>query len=368
MKSTVYFADLRATYKENLMVKIRKLLESSGLSETLKTKDLVAIKLHFGELGNSAFVRPVFLREIAASVKGAGGIPFLTDSNTLYAGTRGDAPSHMATATTNGFSYPVIDAPVIIADGLRGESETAVEINQQHFERVYVGSGIAHADYLLSVAHFKCHELTGFAGTLKNVGMGCASRKGKLAQHSSVTPKVKRRRCIGCGECLGHCSQDAISLADKKAAIHPDRCIGCGECILICQQGAVQVQWDRSVPVFMERMMEYAMGVLKGRDGKAIFVNFITDVTPACDCEPYNDAPIVGDVGIVASTDPVAIDQASVDLVNRQHGLAGSCLETHLDSGEDKFRGLYPQVDWSHQLDYAEKLGIGTRDYDLSVL
>jgi len=368
MESAVFFADLRATYKENLMVKIGRLLDATGLPETVKARDLVAIKLHFGELGNSAFVRPVFLREIVGSVRDAGGVPFLTDSNTLYAGTRGDAPSHMATAIRNGFAYPVVGAPIIIADGLRGKSDAVIEVNQRNIQRAYVASEIAHSDYLLSVAHFKCHELTGFAGAMKNLGMGCASRRGKLSQHSGLNPKVKRRRCVGCGDCIDHCSQSAISLKENKAGIHAEKCIGCGECILICPEGAVQVQWDKSIPVFMERMVEYAMAVLKGRHGRSAFLNFVTDVTPACDCEPYSDAPIVRDVGIVASRDPVAIDQASVDLVNRERGLPGSRLETHMDPGEDKFSGLYPQVDWSHQLDYAEKLGIGTRKYDLKVV
>ena len=368
MKSAVFFADLRATYNENLMVKIGRLLDSAGLSSTVTAGDLVAVKLHFGELGNSAFVRPVFLRTIVEAIKATGAIPFLTDANTLYAGTRGDAPSHMTTAIQNGFAFPVVGAPIIIADGLRGKSETIVDIGQRHFQQVYIGSEIAHSDRLISVAHFKCHALTGFAGTLKNLGMGCASRSGKLSQHSSVNPKVKRNRCIACGDCIGHCSQDAISLKDGKADIDSEKCIGCGECILVCAQGAVQVQWGKSIPVFMERMIEYAMGVLKGRGGNAIFINFVTDVTPACDCEPYNDAPIVRNIGIVASTDPVAIDQASVNLVNQEQALPGSCLEANLAPGEDKFKGLYPQINWEHQLDYAENLGIGTRNYDLTYL
>lgn len=368
MKSTVFFADLRATYTDNLMGKIGRLLDSAGLSSTATARDLVAVKLHFGELGNSAFVRPVFIRTIVECIKATGATPFLTDSNTLYAGTRGDAASHMGTAIQNGFAFSVIGAPTIIADGLRGKSETSVVIDQKHFQQVYIGSEIVHSDRLISVAHFKCHALTGFAGTLKNLGMGCASRSGKLSQHSSVNPKVKRKRCIACGDCIDHCSQDAIALKDGKAGIDSEKCIGCGECILVCAQGAVQVQWDKSIPVFMERMVEYAMGVLKGRVGNAIFMNFITDVTPACDCEPYSDAPIVRNIGIVASTDPVAIDQASVDLVNQEQALPGSCIEDNTAPGEDKFRGLYPKIDWEHQLDYAESLGIGTRNYDLRIL
>ncbi len=373
MKSTVYFIDLRATYKENFIGKIGRLLDTAGLSDVIDKRDLVAVKLHFGELGNTAFIRPVFLRKIVEMVKSVGGDPFLTDCNTLYAGTRSDAPHHLKTAIQNGFAYPVVDAPVIIADGLRGKSENAVTINQKQFKRVYIGSEINQADALISVAHFKGHELSGFGGTIKNLGMGCASRKGKLAQHSTLTPKVKTKKCIGCGDCISHCSQHALSLferkvkekVEKKAVIDPEKCIGCGECILICPNNAIQIQWNQSIPVFLENMVEYTMGVIKGKKNKVLFLNFINNVSPACDCMDHNDAPIVRDIGIVASTDPVAIDQASVDLVNNEHALPDSCLTTNTKSGEDKFRGIYPDVDWTIQLDYAESIGIGTRLYDL---
>ena len=365
MKSKVYFINLRATFKENFVAKIDRLLNTAGLAATVSKRDLVAVKLHFGELGNTAFIRPVFLRKIVQSIKGTGGVPFLTDSNTLYAGTRSDSPNHIMTAIQNGFSFSVVDAPVIIADGLRGRSEIPVIINQKNFEQVYIGADIVHADSLVAVAHFKGHELTGFGGTIKNLGMGCASRRGKLAQHSTLSPKVVKKKCIGCGDCAGHCSQEAISIINEKAVIDQEKCIGCGDCIIICPNSAVQIQWNQSIPVFLENLVEYTMGVLKGKEGKTLFVNFITDVSPACDCMPLNDAPIVRDIGVVASTDPVAIDQASVDLVNKEESIKSSCLKTNTKPGEDKFRGIYPKVDWTIQLDYAENLGLGTRNYEL---
>ncbi|MBW2568420.1 MAG: DUF362 domain-containing protein [Deltaproteobacteria bacterium] len=365
MKSKVYFCDLRTTYKENLPEKIGRLLDTAGLSEVITQRDLVAVKLHFGELGNTAFIRPVFIKKIVESIKSHGSIPFLTDCNTLYAGTRSDAPNHHKTAISNGFAYSVVKAPVIIADGLRGQSEIAVTINQKHFKKVYIGSEIIHADSLLSVAHFKGHELSGFGGTIKNLGMGCASRRGKLAQHSTVAPKVKRKKCKGCGDCIPHCPQQAISLIKEKAVIDPKKCIGCGECIIMCPNGAIQIQWNQDIPIFMENMVEYTMGVLQNKKDRALFLNFIIDVSPACDCIAHNDAPIVRDIGIVASKDPVAIDQASVDLVNIEHALPGSCLKTNIKSGEDKFRGIYPEIDWKIQLEYAEKTGLGNRDYEL---
>lgn len=364
MTSKVFYIDMRATMKENFMDKIGRLMETAGLCEIIATRDLTAVKIHFGELGNSAFIRPVYLRKVVQTIKQAGGLPFLTDANTLYAGTRSDAPRHLTTAIQNGFDYAVVEAPLVIADGLRGKNETAVPINQRRFASVYIGTDIVEADALVSVAHFKGHELSGFGGTIKNVGMGCASRKGKLAQHSSLSPGVGEQ-CIGCGECLDHCSQNAIAMVDEKARIDSEVCIGCGECILICPNEAIGVQWNQSIPVFLENMVEYTMGVLTNKVQKAFFINFITDVSPACDCHPTNDAPIVKNIGVVASIDPVAIDQASVDLVNAEPALAGSGLKTNTDPGQDKFKGIYPKVDWPIQLDYAQQLGLGNRAYEL---
>ena len=365
MSSKVYFIDMRATSKESFSAKIGRLLETAGLTACIEKRDLTAVKIHFGERGNTAFIRPVYIQRVVEMIKQAGGIPFLTDANTLYAGTRGVAPTHLTTAIQNGFAYAVVQAPLIIADGLRGKNETAVAIHQKRFESVYIGTDIVEADAMVSVAHFKGHELSGFGGTIKNLGMGCASRKGKLAQHSTLSPAVSGEACIGCGECRDHCSQEAIAITDQKAQIDPDACIGCGECILICPNEAIAVQWNQSIPIFLENMVEYTMGVLKGKAQKAFFINFITDVSPACDCYPANDAPIVKNIGVVAATDPVAIDQAAVDLVNAEAALPGTRLTTNTGPGQDKFKGIYPNVDWEIQLDYAQELGLGTRSYEL---
>jgi uncharacterized Fe-S center protein len=368
MPSQVYFIDLRATPKESFLKKLDRLVETAGLSAMIKKRDLTAVKLHFGETGNTAFIRPVYLRQIVAALKTAGGVPFLTDANTLYAGTRSDAAHHLSTAVHNGFAYAVVEAPLVIADGLRGKSETAVPVHLKHYDEVYIGTEIVQADALISVAHFKGHELAGFGGTLKNLGMGCASRRGKLAQHSTLSPKIDPEKCIACGECAEHCPQAAIAVADDAARIDEERCIGCGECIVICPNEAVSVQWNQAIPVFLENMVEYSAGVLKGKAGKALFLNFITHVSPGCDCYPANDAPIVRDIGVLAASDPVAIDQAAVDLVNQEPALAGSCLKTNTQPGQDKFRGLYPEVDWAVQLEYAQQLGLGQRDYTLVTL
>jgi hypothetical protein len=357
--------DLRAKANNNLMDKIEKLLKAAGIEDCFQPRDLTAIKIHFGEYGNTAYIRSNYVRKIIQMIKSLEAIPFLTDANTLYAGTRSDAPTHLQTAIWNGFSYAVMEAPLIIADGLRGKTETAVEINQKNFKHVYIGKEIVESDALISMAHFKGHELSGFGGTIKNLGMGCASRKGKMAQHSSISPRIIKKKCQACAQCLNHCSQQAISIVDKKARIDQSKCIGCGECILICPEEAIQVAWNQDVPTFLEAMVEYTAGVLKGKEKKSIYMNFITDVAPACDCYPHNDAVIVGDIGIVASRDPIAIDQASVDLVNQAEGNPHSCLSSALESGGDKFKALYPNIDWPIQLDYGEKIGLGSRDYEL---
>ena len=365
MASEVFYSDLRATPKENLFFKLNSLLERVDLKSRIKKDNLVAVKLHFGERGTTAYIRPIFIRRIVDKIKDYGGRPFLTDCNTLYGGERGNAVSHIVMAIENGFDYAVVGAPLIISDGLKGSSAVKVKIDKEMFKQVSIGKEIFHSDSIVSVAHFKGHELSGFGGTIKNLGMGCGSRVGKLQQHSSVSPSIKKKLCIGCGDCVEWCAQDAISLIDEKAKIDPKKCIGCGECFLICKQEAIQAKWNEMGPSFQKKMVEYTLGVLKGKEEKSVFINFITEVSPACDCYPCSDVPIVPDVGIVASTDPIAVDQASVDLVNQQPGNTNSVLKGNFDPGGDKFRGIYPQIDWTVQLKYGEEIGLGTREYEL---
>lgn len=369
MASKVYFIDFRATFQENLMEKIKRLAKTAGLDDIIAKNELAAIKLHFGELGNTAHIKPVFVGTIVEAVKETGANPFLTDTNTLYAGARSSSPDHLTTAVKNGFAYSVVGAPVVIADGLRGKSDTVTKINQKNFDEVYIASDIHHADSMVSLAHFKGHELSGFGGALKNLGMGCSSRRGKLAMHSTVSPKIKAKKCIACKECIRHCPADAITLNEKKkAVINRDTCIGCGECIVVCPTEAVQIQWNQKVPVFLEKLVEYSYGAVQNKKDKVLYINFINNVSPLCDCIGHNDTPIVRDIGIVASTDPVAIDQASFDLVNKEAAFTDSCLKTNTAPGEDKFNGMYPYGDWEAQLKYAEELGMGTRAYELEHL
>lgn len=363
--SKVYFTDLRTTANRNLLDKIVELMSAARVDETIGKNHLVAIKVHFGELGNTAYLRPVFLRRIAKRIREAGGKPFLTDTNTLYTGSRSDTVSHLTTAIHNGFDYSSVECPILIADGLRGASGARVSIAGDILKEVHIAREIADADALVAVTHFKAHELSGFGGCLKNLGMGCATREGKLVQHSTVAPRVNAEKCKGCKLCQGYCPAGAISLVSKKASISGRKCIGCGECILICPFQAIEIQWNESPDIFQKKMIEYASGALKGKAKRSLFINFVVQVSPACDCYPHSDAPIVRDIGILASDDPVAIDAASCDMVNNETSLPCTAIKHTLHGGEDKWRSLFPEIDWNIQLNHAEKIGLGTRKYTL---
>jgi uncharacterized Fe-S center protein len=374
MKGPVFFSDLKVESGKTLLDKLDILLDRADLKGKIRERDLVAIKLHFGEKGNTAYIRPIFIRRVVDRVKQYKGKPFLTDTNTLYIGSRSEAVSHLTTAFENGFTESVVNAPILIADGLRGNSAIKVRIDKPIFKTVPIAREIYMTDALITVTHFKGHELSGFGGALKNLGMGCSSREGKLSQHSNISPQVKGKACKGCQICLSWCPQSAISMVSKDsgpedkhsiALIDSKNCIGCGECILACPSGAIQIKWNESIPIFQKKMVEHAYGAIQKKKGKILYLNFLTQISPACDCYGYSDTPIVNDIGILSSEDPVAIDQASVDLVNGEPGNRSSKLPGAWEPGENKFRAIYPEVDWNIQLAYAEEIGMGTREYEL---
>ncbi|MDW7673449.1 MAG: DUF362 domain-containing protein [Bacillota bacterium] len=361
----VYFVNLRATSKnDSLLAKLEKALQKANIKEKISEDDLTAIKLHFGELGNTTYLRPVFFRKVVEQIKNYGGKPYLTDTNTLYVGSRANAVDHLNTAIANGFGYDSVNAPLIIADGLTGKNFIEVEINKKHCKKVKLAGDIVNAQSIVAVSHFKGHMLTGFGGTLKNLAMGGASRGGKQVMHSSLLPEVTEA-CIGCATCQEWCPANAIEMVDDKAVIAPDICMGCGECPVSCPIRAIKIQWADTTSNVQERIAEYAYGLLKGKENKAIFINFLTDVTPDCDCVGWSDRPIVPDIGILVATDPVAIDQASVDLVNQQQGFVDSALGKNHAPGEDKFRGVHQKIDWSVQLAHGQAIGLGSRSYKL---
>lgn len=363
--SKVYSTDLRTKSGRNLYQKLALLFDRAGFGEIIEEKGLTGIKIHFGERGGSAFIRPIFIRPIVEKVREAGGKPFLVDTNTLYTGSRSNSYDHLLLAEEHGFTSTVTGAPLLIADGLRGQSSQEVRIDGEHIKKAHIASDIAYCDALIGVAHFKLHLGTGFGGAIKNMGMGCASIAGKLAQHTNVRPKVKAKLCTNCKRCLDYCLPQAIEIREGKAYIVEENCTGCGECISICPTRAVKVRWDVASRDLQERMVEYHLAVTKQKKGKIGYINFLLNITPNCDCLDRSDAPLVPDIGILASQDPVAIDQASVDLFNGTRGLKNSALKDSFHPGEDKIKDIYPEIDYGVQLAYGERIGLGKRKYEL---
>ncbi|MFW3146427.1 MAG: DUF362 domain-containing protein [Thermoplasmatota archaeon] len=365
MSSKVYFADLHARKEsDNRTNKIKRLFDAAGFGEFLSEKDLTAVKIHFGERGGDAFINPIYVRAVVDKIKENGGKPFVTDTNTLYRGKRHNSVDHIETAILHGFDFSVVGAPVIIADGLKGRNVRWVVINAKHFEKVRIAADIHTADAMIVMTHFKGHEMAGFGGAIKNLAMGGGSAYGKMDQHS-VRPKVDKEKCIGCGTCIEICPVDAHVLEGCKVSIRKEICIGCGECITVCPQDAIYTSWEAEISEFLERMTEYAYGTSSTKRGKIGYINFLTRISPDCDCFPWSDHPIVPDIGILSSTDPVALDRACYDLVNQQPGYEGTKLKGGFKPGEDKFRGMRPEVDAQIQFRYGEKLGLGSQDYEL---
>ncbi len=364
MESKVYFTSVHSHGKqESLLAKMQKLFDKAGFGDMISKDDIVAIKMHFGEKGNTAYIRPTFARQIVDKIREKGGKPFLTDTNTLYNGSRANGVDHYETAIRNGFSYAVVNAPIIIADGIYSKNSVEVEINKKHFDRVKIAKEIESVSKMIVLSHVKAHETAGFGGAIKNLAMGCAPAAGKQQQHSVMNPRVSSK-CVGCETCLKYCPAAAITKEGERALIG-ETCIGCGECISMCPIRAISPQWDTEIPLFLERLVEYAYGAVKSKEDNVGYINVLMNITPLCDCVGFSGAYIVPDIGILASKDPVAIDMASYDLVNEQSGNHNSSLKCNHEKGGDKFKGLYNNVDATRQFSYGEEIGLGNRKYDL---
>lgn len=364
MISEVYFTNMTSDNpKDSLFLKLQRLYERTGFSGIIGENDKVAIKTHFGEIGNTAYIQPQYARKIVDLLKKVNAKPFLTDTNTLYHKHRDNSIDHLETATKHGFTYSVINAPVIIADGLNGTSDVDVEINGETFETVKIARDIHDSDAMIVLSHVKGHILSGFGGTLKNLAMGCASRRGKIDQHKIAAPFISKIACLACNDCTDACPENAISV-DTMAHIDYEKCIGCNDCIGACPKNAIKLNKINSKE-FIKAMMEYAYGSVKNKDDYVLYINFLTNIAPDCDCNPYSDRPIVKDIGILASYDPVAIDKASYDLINNELGLDNSALTCNHSKGEDKFRGVWKNIDGTLQMDIAEKLNMGTKEYKI---
>lgn len=363
--SDVFFVDARVSSNRGLLHKFGDLVDRVGL-DFVEKDDHVAVKVHFGDAGTTRYVRPLFAREVVDRVKQREGYPFLTDTLTLYRGARSRAPTHLELAIRNGFGFAQVDAPLIIADGLLSRDFHEVAVDGRHFQHVRIASAAHQADALICLSHFKGHLAAGFGGTIKNLSMGLATRSQKQQMHADVRPSLgDPDQCVGCGECEDICPAEAAVVSDGLAQFDDEKCIGCAECIAVCPEDALKILWNESPTGLQEKMVEVAAGALESKRDRALFFNFVIEVTPDCDCFPFSDTPFVQDIGILASTDPVAIEQASIDLVNAQPGLPGSKLTGAMEPGGDKLRNLYPTIDWTRQIEYAEELGLGSRSYDL---
>lgn len=372
-RSKVYMTDLRCRPGVSLLNKLEKLMRTAGIGEINFERKLVAIKMHFGEPGNLAFLRPNYAKVVADVVKSLGGVPFLTDCNTLYPGRRKNALEHLDAAYENGFSPLSTGCQVIIGDGLRGNDDVEVPVEgAEYIQTAKIGKAIMEADVIISLSHFKGHEQTGFGGAIKNLGMGCGSRRGKMEQHAQGKPMVAPRRCVGCRRCATQCAHGAITFGeDRKASIDWDKCVGCGRCIAVCNTDAIRPGNDAAMEELGCRMAEYAKAVVDGRP--QFHISLVIDVSPYCDCHGENDLPIVPDVGMFASFDPVALDQACADACNNMPPIPGSQLDDNLKtpgfcSCGDHFTDSTPITDWRVCTEHAEKIGLGTREYELVVV
>ena len=368
-KSKVYFTDFRTRVGVSLTEKLQRLIKKAGITDIDMDGKFVAIKMHFGELGNLSYLRPNYAKAVADVVKECGGKPFLTDCNTLYPGSRKNALEHLDCANINGFNTITTGCQIIIGDGLRGTDDITVPVrNGEYCKEAYIGRAVMYADIFISLTHFKGHESTGFGGTIKNIGMGCGSRAGKMHQHNSGKPIVHDDLCRGCRRCAKECGSDAITYENGKAVINQDICKGCGRCIGACAFDAIENQNWNANEILGRKMAEYSQAVCDGRP--TFHISLVRDISPNCDCHGENDAPILPDVGIFASFDPVALDQACVDaclhatpMPNSQ--LSDNLADPHWHHHHDNFLDSNPNVRWKETLEHAEKIGLGTREYEL---
>lgn len=366
MKSRLYFTSFRSSFSDPFPARFDKLLKKAGFENSFKKNEFVGLKTHFGEVGNMGFIQPAYIRQIVEYYKKNPVRLFVTDTNTIYTGSRSDAVSHLHNAYANGFSYATLGVPVIIADGLLGLDFTEVAIDKEIYKKVKIARAVSEVNKLLVVSHVKGHMVGGFGGCLKNLGMGCAARPQKYTMHSTMNPFVLKKKCVGCAKCIPWCPSGAISLAEGRAVISNEKCVGCGECIEVCPENAIEINWNAEAHRVQKAWTETAFGVVKKiKPENILYINFINNVTPDCDCFGFSDNPIVPDVGVLAGTDPVAIDKASVDLINEQEGSSNSKLKNSFKKGADKFRDIFPLINWKVQIVHAEALGMGTQDYEI---
>lgn len=374
MASQVYFAKLTIKNPaDNKLAKIRRICKACALEEKVKPLEdtsedqLVAVKVHFGERGNDTYVHPTFVREVVDQIREAGAHPFLTDTCTLYKAFRHNGVDHLETAYLHGFTPYVVNAPVVIADGVNSNAWREVPVGLKHFEKVKIADAYLSSNAMVVISHFKGHAFGGFGGAIKNLAMGCAPREGKIDQHGRNI--VITDNCVGCGQCVKICPQQALRLEKSEKGRHcvidKEKCFGCYECMSVCKYGGIGIDMPNEYEDFSERMVEYAYGAIKGKEGRLLFISFLMNITPQCDCAGWSDPVLVPDIGILASTDPVALDTACFDMVRDTPSLRKIGDHECHTTGYDKFQAEHPQTRGYHQVVYAESIGMGSRKYEL---
>ncbi|TEB06093.1 NADH-plastoquinone oxidoreductase subunit [Pelotomaculum schinkii] len=374
-KAKVYFTDFHTVaYGDGLPAKLKKLIKAAGIGQIDMDGKFVAIKMHFGELGNVGYLRPNYAKAVADVVKELGGQPFLTDCNTLYPGSRKNALEHLRCAWENGFTPLTVGCPVLIGDGLKGTDDIAVPVvGGEYVKEARIGHAIMDADVFISLTHFKGHEVAGFGGAIKNIGMGCGSRAGKLEQHCNGKPHVETKLCRGCRRCQRECANGGLEFdsESKKMHLNQDNCVGCGRCLGACNFDAIVVDYSAASKLLNCRMAEYAKAVVFDRPN--FHISLVMDVSPNCDCHGENDVPILPNIGMFASFDPLALDQACVDACLSATPISGSQLANNMAKPDfvdhhDPFTNSTPESEWRSCLEHAEKIGLGTKEYELIVV
>lgn len=371
-KSKVYFTDFRTeAFGDGLPTKLKKMIKKAGIGQIDMDGKFVAIKMHFGELGNISFLRPNYAKAVVDVVKELGGKPFLTDCNTMYPGSRKNALEHLQCAWENGFGPLSTGCPILIGDGLKGTDDIAVPVaGGEYVKEAKIGRAVMDADVFISLTHFKGHEMTGFGGTIKNIGMGCGSRAGKTEQHSNGTPYIEESLCRGCRRCQRECANGGLVFDEgsKKMRVDLGNCVGCGRCLGACNFDAIMFNDNNANEVLNCRMAEYTKAVVDGRPN--FHISLVVDVSPNCDCHGENDAPILPNLGMFASFDPLALDQACVDACLAAEPMPHSQLSDRMSSPDfvdhhDHFTNSTPESEWRTCLNHAEKIGLGSREYEL---
>ena len=352
MKSKVFLAPVMDGAAVTQQVEaLQKLYTAGELNKVVAKRDFVAIKFHVGEKNNTTHVKPELIRKIVDLAKEAGGQPFLTETSTLYKGERENAVKHIMHANRHGFGIEQTGAPFIMADGLTGNAEFEIQIEGELHKSVKVARDVVSADTLIVVSHATGHVVTGLGACIKNIGMGLASRMGKMREHSAMLPEVIQDKCRFCKKCIQWCPQETIIEKNGKAFIVSENCIGCGECLAVCRFDAVKYDWNAESGFTQKSMAEHAFGILKGKAGKSLFINVLVDMTNDCDCFSVKQEKCIPDIGILASFDPVAIDKATLDLTAQKNGKTLAEM-------------AHARNDAMIQIGHAAKIGMGSLEYD----